>query len=152
ELPPLYLKILELLSPTKLACFLFLFGALGTLCLKFLPGYLSAIPALVLGWILANLFFKMLGAMFSRMDSSSNFSKESLIGAQGELTLSIQDGGLGEVLIQTGTSRYPATAKAAKPEQNIKKLTKVIVVDIKDGIFLVEPFEDDPLLTEAGKT
>lgn len=146
-----YLKAVELLSPTKLSLFLFLFGAIGVVCLKFLPVYLSLLPAAIGGWVLANWFFHFMGRTVARMDSSTNFRKESLIGSIGELTLSVQDGSLGEVVVSTGTSRYTAPARARKAEQSIKKLTKVIIVDIKDGIFLVEPFEESSLIFEGSE-
>lgn len=143
EVPALYLKVLDILSPTKLAFFAFMFGAIGFVTAKFLPGYLSIAPAAILGWIFANLFFNIMGRVFSRMNSSTNFKRESLIGAIGELSLSIENGGIGEVVVRTGNSRYNFTAKPATEGQSIKKLTKVIVVDVKDGIFVVEPFEEE---------
>ncbi len=91
---------------------------------------------------MANVFFNLMGNMLSKMNSSTNFSKDQLVGALGELTLSISDGGIGEVVVNTGNSRLSATAKAFKDGQTIKKLTKVIFVDYKDGIFFVEPFDD----------
>lgn len=142
EVPSLYLKILDVLSPTKLSFFLFLFGAIGTVSLKFLPGFLSLAPALIIGWVLANLFFNILGTVLSKLGSSTNFKKESLIGSIGSLTLSIQDGSVGEVLLDTHNSRYSSAARTRNKDQSIKKLAKVIVVDIQDGIFIVEPFDE----------
>ena len=142
ELPEVYLKILDVLNPTKLAFFAFMFGAIGFVAGKFLPGYLSLAPAVVLGWLLANLFFYLMSSVMSRLHSSTNFKKESLIGATGELSLSIESGGIGEIVVRTGNSRYNFPVRSANAEQSIKKLAKVIIVDIKDGIFFVEPFEE----------
>lgn len=142
QVSPLYLKILDLLSPTKLACFAFLFGAIGFLSAKILPGYLSLVPAVFLSWFLSRLMFEFMGAFLSSMYSSTNFRKESLVGALGELTVSIEKGSIGEVLVSTGNSRYTSRAKCLGQDETIKKLTRVIVIDIKDDIFIVEPFED----------
>jgi membrane protein implicated in regulation of membrane protease activity len=140
----LFLQILDILNPTKLALFIFLFGAIGVLSVKSI-GLISLAPAIIMGWVLANVFFNLMGSILMRMHSSTNFSKQSLVGAIGELTISIPPSSTGEVVIATGSSRYSAAAKCSDPEQTIKKLTKVIVVDIKDGMFFVEPFEDTDL-------
>lgn len=142
EISTAYLKVLDILNPTKLAFFAVMFGAVGFISIKLLPGYLSLIPAILVGGLFANLFFNLMGMFVSRLHSSTNFKKESLIGAIGELSLSIESGGIGEVVVRTGNSRYNFPAKPAIAEQSIKKLAKVIVVDIKDGMFYVEPFED----------
>jgi membrane protein implicated in regulation of membrane protease activity len=139
------LKAIEVFSPTKLAFFSFLFGAIGFISLQFLPGYLSFAPAAIGGWVLANWFFGLMSNMMARMYSSTNFKKESLVGCTGQVTVSIEEGGIGEVLITTGNSRYTSAARAKGDQQTIKKLAKVIVVDIKDGIFLIEPFDDPDL-------
>ncbi len=149
EVPALYLKILDVLSPTKWSFFLFIFGAIGIISLRFLPATLSLVPATLGAWVLANLFFGIMSTILSKMNSSTNFRKEQLIGSLGELTLSIEDGGMGEVLINTGNSRLSNAAKAFKPGTTIKKLTKVIIVDYKDSIFYVEPFDDQNFTVDA---
>ncbi len=80
-----------------------------------------------------------------RIGTSTNFTKESQIGALGQLTLSIDNGGLGEVMIASHGSRYSGPARPYEKGQTIKKLAKVVVVDIKDGIFIVEPFGDEDI-------
>lgn len=120
--------------------------------MRFIPGYLSMIPAVLVACLLANLFFTMLGSIFARLNSSTNFKKEYLIGSTGELSVSIEAAGVGEVVISTGNSRYTSRAKAADTQETIKKLAKVIVVDIKDDIFIVEPFNDASLLTDDEQT
>lgn len=145
DVPSVYLKLLDILSPTKLSFFLFLFGFIGYFALKVLPGYFSLAPAIVLGWFLANAFFNILGTILLRIGTSTNFTKESQIGALGQLTLSIDNGGLGEVMIASKGSRYSSPARPYQEGQTIKKLAQVVVVDIKDGIFLVEPFDDEDM-------
>ena len=81
--------------------------------------------------------------MLLRMNSSTNFKKENLIGSVGELSLAIEAGTVGEIIVRTGSSRYNFPARAGNAEQTIKKLMQVIIVDIKDGIFVVEPFEEN---------
>ena len=140
----LFLQILDIFNPTKLALFTFLFGAIGVVSIKFI-GVISLAPALILGWVLANVFFNLMGSILMRMHSSTNFSKQSLVGAIGELSISIPPGSTGEVVIATGSSRYSSAAKSSDPNQTIKKLAKVIIVDIKDGMFFVEPFDDNDI-------
>lgn len=113
--------------------------------MKVLPGFLSLAPAAVLGWFLSNAFFNVLGTFLMRIGSSTNFSKDSLIGSIGQLTLSIDNGGLGEALITKSGSRHSGPAKPYKEGESIPKMAKIIIVDIKDGVFLVQPFDDHDL-------
>ena len=140
-----YFSILSLLSPTKVALFLFFAGAIGVLTIHSFPwlGNFSLIPAAVLGYFLARIVLNALNYFVSKMDSSTNFKKESLIGTTGQLVLSIEAGKTGEISVANKGGRHNAPARAAKEDQEIKNLSKVIVVDCRDGIFYVEPVEDD---------
>lgn len=136
-----YFKALSLLSPTKLSVYLFFIGSIGVLTLHLFPflGSMSLIPAVVLGLGFGRILLNVLGKFASSLHSSTNFKQDSLIGSVGELILSIEPGKIGEVVISTKGSRHNARAKSKDPGKSIKSLSKVIICDVQDGVFLVEP-------------
>lgn len=141
----LYFKLLKAVSPTRLSLFLLFAGATGTLSLKLMPflGLISLIPALLVGAVISNAMFNALGLFMTKLSSSTNFQDESLIGTVGELTLPIGPNNMGEIVISNINGRHNGPAKPYNPDQEIKKLTKVIVSDYRDGIFYVVPYEDE---------
>lgn len=143
----IYWKIVSALSPTKLSLILFFAGCVGLLTLKNLPwlGYFTLIPAFGVGYILARILLNMLNAFVSRLHASTNFGKDSLIGTIGELVLSIEPGKTGEVILAGKSGRHSAPARSENVELEIKKLSKVIVVDCRDGVFYVEPMPESEL-------
>ncbi len=140
-----YFKALSLLSPTKLSVYLFFIGSIGILCLHLFPflGYISLAPAVVLGFGFGRILLNVLGKFASSLHSSTNFKQDSLIGSQGQLILSIEPGKIGEVVISAKGSRHSAPAKSKDPSRSIKSLSKVIVCDHQDGVFLVEPVSEE---------
>lgn len=140
-----YFKALSLFSPTKLAIFLFFFGATGVSILQFLPGlgHITLIPAIIIGWALGKVLLNLLSKFVSGLHSSTNFKQESLVGTVGELILSIEPGKTGEILVSTRGARHNAPARAKDPNMAIKNLSKVIICDQANGVFLVEPLKDE---------
>lgn len=140
-----YFKALSLFSPTKLAIFLFFFGAVGVVILQFVPliGHLSLLPAVIVGYGLAKILLNLLSKFVSGLHSSTNFKQESLVGTVGELILSIEPGKTGEIMVSTRGARYNAPARAKNPDEAIKSLSKVIICDHAEGVFLVEALKDE---------
>lgn len=140
-----YFKLLGLFSPTKLTIFLFFFGAAGVVTLHFFPllGHLTLISSAIIGHFLSRLLLDSLGRFVSGLHSSTNFKQDSLIGSAADLILSIEPGTTGEIIVKTRGSRHSAPARAKNPEQSIKNLSKVIIADYKDGVFLVEPLPEE---------
>lgn len=140
-----YFKALSLFSPTKLAIFIFFFGAVGVSILQVFPGlgHITLIPSALLGYALGRILLNVLSKFVSSLHSSTNFKQESLVGTVGELIISIEPGQTGEVVISTRGARHNAPAKAKNPEQSIEKLSKVIVCDHANGVFLVEPLKEE---------
>lgn len=139
-----YFLLLRLFSPLRLSLFLFFFGASGILALQILPAlsFISLIPAIVIAVLFTNFLFSAMSAILSRLNSSTNFQDQNLIGTVGELTLSVGPTSTGEITISGKNGRHSGPAKPFKDGQEIKKLSKVIVSDYRDGIFYVEPFEE----------
>lgn len=140
-----YFKLIGLLSPTKLSVYLFCFGAVGVFTLTFFPflGYLSTLPAALIGYGIGRMIFNLFSALVKKMHSSTNFKQDNLIGSTGELILSIEPGKLGEIVVSTGGSRHSAPARCIDANQSIKGLSKVVICDLQDGVFLVEKVPDE---------
>lgn len=140
-----YWKVVSALSPTKLSLILFFAGAIGLLTLRAFPwlGFFTLIPATLLGYFLARILLNVLNAFVSRLHASTNFREDSLVGTVGELVLSIEPGKTGEVILAGRSGRHSAPARAQNTDLEIKKLSKVIVVDCKDGVFYVEPMTEE---------
>ena len=141
----LFFKILGIFSPTKLAMYLFFFGAVGVCTLAIFPflGFISLLPAIIFGYGIGRILLNALSRLFSSFNSSTNFKQESLIGAQADLILSIEPGTLGEITVSTRGSRHTAAARAKDPDMAIKNLSKVIICDRQDGVFIVEPVQEE---------
>ncbi|MBX9573618.1 MAG: hypothetical protein K2X77_32250 [Candidatus Obscuribacterales bacterium] len=142
-----YWKVVSALSPTKISLILFFTGAIGLLTLKAFPwlGIITLIPSLIVGYFLARILLNVLNAFVSKLHASTNFNQDSLVGTVGELVLSIEPGKTGEVILSGRSGRHSAPARAQNSEVEIRKLSKVIVVDCKDGVFYVEPMTEDEL-------
>lgn len=139
-----YFKLLGILSPTKLAIFLFFFGSTGVMMIQLLPalGLLTIIPSALSGWLISKIVLGVMGNFVSRLHSSTNFKQESLVGTVAKLNLSIQPGSLGEITFTTPGGRYNGRARAKNKEQAISNFSKVIICDIENGVYVVEPAED----------
>ncbi|MBX9690633.1 MAG: hypothetical protein K2X27_28215 [Candidatus Obscuribacterales bacterium] len=140
-----YFKTISFLSPTKISLYLFFIGAIGVTTLTLLPalGYFSLIPALIVGYAIGRAILNVFGLFVSKLNASTNFKQESLVGSVGDLILSIDPGQIGEVVVSTRGSRHSAPARARKSDLTIKRNSKVIICDFQDGVFLVEPVEED---------
>jgi membrane protein implicated in regulation of membrane protease activity len=145
------LFILKILSPSTIASFLFCFGMFGIIVSRSLPflGALSLIPALLLGFIGYKAMSAFLSGIISRMQSSKNFTDEQVIGKMAEVTVPLSKGKTGEITFVAGSSRQTSSARSLKSDQSFKAGSRVIISDVKDGIFLVEPWTYD---LEAGET
>ncbi len=139
-----YFKALGILSPTKLAMFLFFFGATGVMTIQLAPtlGLLTIIPSAMAGWLISKIILAVMGNFVSRLHSSTNFRQDSLVGTEAKLNLSIEPGTLGEITFTTKGGRYNGPARAKNKELAISNLRKVIICDIENGVYVVEPVED----------
>jgi hypothetical protein len=137
------LTVLKYLSPTTIATFLFCFGFAGIMFSRGLPflGWLSLIPALIGGIIIHKLISRLLARITRSLHTSSNFREESLIGRMAETTCSIPYGRMGEITYKIGAIRHTAPARSYKEGVDISKTASVIISDIQDGVFYVEPSE-----------
>ena len=114
--------------------------------LKILPmlGQLTILPAVIGGWLLASVALNLISLMLRKLGSTTtSFKQESAIGIVGDLTTPIAPGKTGEITFVVKGGRTTAPARCRNQAIEIKKLSKVIIVDIENGIHFVEPYDED---------
>lgn len=141
----LFFAITKILSPLKIALLLFNFGAAGIVISKSFPALSlwSPLPAAIISYFLSNLIFYLLGRMIRSFEKTDSFRKDDAIGQVGQLTVPIFPGATGEITFMIRGSRTNAPAKALKTEGELAKSTKVIIADIRNGVYYVEPYDGD---------
>lgn len=139
-----FLAITKILSPLKIALILFFFGAFGIFLSHALPAFslFVPLPAALLSFGVSNMMFAVLGKIMRKMEHTNSFQKHEAIGQIGQLSVPIFPGGTGEITFVAKGGRTHAPAKAIQSDHEISKSTRVIISDIKDGVYYVEPYSD----------
>ncbi|MBY0548017.1 MAG: YqiJ family protein [Candidatus Obscuribacterales bacterium] len=139
-----FFLMMRFLNPMRIALILFLFGLTGFVVLRAAPwsGGLSLLPAAVVGLVAGNFFLAILGRLMSRMETSDSYRKEDAVGAVGQLTVPIAENGTGEIVFVFAGSKSAAPARAYTAGTQIGKMSKVIITDIRDGVYYVEPWDE----------
>ena len=138
------MTILRVISPTTIAIFLFCFGFSGIVFSRTLPflGWFSLLPAILGALILQALISRLLSKITRSLHTSTNFREESVIGLPAEATCAISAGRMGEITFRIGASRQTGPARAAKDGVQIAKTQQVIICDVREGVFFVEPSDE----------
>ncbi|HEY9712623.1 MAG TPA: hypothetical protein V6C72_04090 [Chroococcales cyanobacterium] len=138
--------VLSLLSPMTIATFLAFFGLAGLTVAYTWPwlGIVTLVPALGTALGLSFCFRKLLALMMRHMHTSSHAKTTDLIGQVAEVNIPMHDGRQGEVTYVIHSKRINHSARPTKGDMDIAKGTKVLIVQVKDHMVLVEPY--DPLL------
>jgi hypothetical protein len=137
------LLVLKITSPYTVACFSFFFGLTGLILSKYTPlGIFALIPATILGVIGYRAMTAVMNNVADKLYSSSTHKEEDVIGTVAELTVPIAPGRTGEIIYLNHKTRHVAPAKAKDPTSELSKTSKVMIADIVDGVFIVEPYED----------
>jgi hypothetical protein len=143
------LLILKLCSPTTVAMFGFSFGFAGMLMLKFVPalGTLSLLPATISGVIGYKVMCYLTNAVAEKLYANASYKTEQIIGHIGEITVPISAGRTGEIIYLAGKVRSTAPARGKTPDTACPTSSRVMITDVEDGVFIVEPYLDEALLS-----
>lgn len=138
------LLMLKLTSPSTIAMFAFGFGLSGLIVQKYfsLIGAWSVVPATISGVMAYKVMCLATNAIADKLYASSNYKTEQMIGHGAEVSVPISDGRMGEIIYLNGRVRSTAPAKAANSE-TLKAACKVVITDVRDGVFFVEQSTDD---------
>lgn len=102
---------------------------------------MAAGVAAILGAIMSGIMYLIMVAIFKAGEASTDFNTKDTIGEQGEVTISIQKGKIGQVLVITETrGRTLVTATA---DQDIPVHTRVNIVGISGDRVIVELTQGD---------
>ena len=126
--------------------FLFAFGAVGVLLNfawrvdKELLAFVIAMATGMFAWGLSYAAFTYL----RRTDSGQMPGDALLVGRIGEVSLPILKGGTGKIVVSKAGQTQELLAKPLDEDApNPETWNSVIVVDIRDGVALVEPFSEE---------
>ncbi len=138
------------LSPMRIALWLTFFGFSGFFIEHFLPllSLLTLIPAILIAILSAKLFNNFICWTIDSLQSPTMHSQDDLIGTIAEVNLPMTDNQIGEIVYMVDSGRINCAAKPAKPGLVFKRGTKVMIVEIKNHIALVEPVTDPVLLED----
>ncbi|NGQ95277.1 serine protease [Brevibacillus sp. SYP-B805] len=135
---------IPVLQPVILVSGVTAFGGCGILLSRltaYAPGIVLLL-SLMGGAILAVLSYFFWIKPMEKTESSTGYSMQELTGRLGLVSTSIPASGLGEVLVTmvSGTTHHMASSLEQKP---IPEGTKVVVVEVKDHVLYVVPFEKE---------
>lgn len=137
---------LTLINPTTLSAFCVWFGVFGLFAwrlLPFLPVTFTLPIAIAAGLLGTKLTLYLMGAVVNRMFSSASFQQDTLIGAEAEVTVSIDAIRTGEITCLARGPRYSLSARSLRPEDTFKRGARVIISDIRSDIAYVERWPED---------
>lgn len=115
------------------------FGATGYLLVRFTPLYLTlgcALAAGIAGGTLMHLILAKIRAGDRRMDAA----EYSLEGKIAQVTVSIPEQGVGEVVLALAGSRRSEAARSTEG-QAIPQGSEVVIAEYRDGFALVTPLD-----------
>ncbi|GER66732.1 NfeD family protein [Weizmannia acidilactici] len=131
------------IHPALILAFFTFFSAGGYILEKLTPlSHLLIITiSIVIALILDTLLNVFVFVPLSTAEESLAYTEESLKGRVGKTILSIPKGGFGEVVIdsKTGTISKPA---ASVQDTQIEEGTQVLVIEVKNGVLYVVPYEN----------
>ena len=143
--------LISWLNPMRIAILLTFFGLVGLLISRLFPflSFLSLIPAILAGIIVANLFSASIHWLMDHIESSGVHNQEDLIGIAASVSIPILANKIGQIVYVADASRCQCSAKSATAGLDIERGEKVTIVGMEDHIALVEPIRDPILLGES---
>ncbi|WP_285765985.1 NfeD family protein [Peribacillus sp. SI8-4] len=138
------LEMPDIFNPTLIFSFLTVFFASGFL-LESLTGLNSAMNA-VISLLLALSIVTLLNVFvlipISSAEESLTFHDNDLRGRVGRVLTSVPVDGFGEVLIESISGSIAKTAASYKNEEIVSD-TKVLIIEVKNGVIYVMPHENE---------
>lgn len=129
-----------IMSPMVVSSFFVGFGMIGLFCAYVMPlfGFLTLLPAVIGGIASTTLMRAMLRYLIKEGAVTTNARVSELPGQLAEVVVGITPSGVGEVSYVVHSKRLTSAAKSATGEE-MKKGTKVLIVQTQDHLVLVEP-------------
>lgn len=140
------------LSPTVLSSFFAGAGGIGFLCIHSWEfGFWSSIlVALVAGVAFGGAVFVAIGWMFRVTQGTSLVSQGELIGVEGEVSIAIPSGSLGEISFVKAGQRCVRAARCADAAA-VPRGARVVIKSVSSSEFIVEETRDSWLGRTKGR-
>ncbi|MFF2909085.1 protease [Paenibacillus sp. NPDC057934] len=133
----------DFLNPTVVAGAVTVFGGAGILLTRYSTlddGPIVALSLLTAAFMGVLLFLGFVKPM-DKSQTSNGFSMQELPGMIGEITVPIPAKGYGEIMVKFGAGNSLHTASSFD-HRPLLAGTKVVVVDVNEGVALVSEFEE----------
>ena len=119
-----------------------IFGGAGVLLTQYtaLGTWWTAVSALAIALALSAALHFFYFKPMKAAENSTAFSLSELVGSIVEVTVPIPAQGYGEVMVSLGTGRTNQIA-ASWERKAIPRSSKAVVVEVKDGVLYVSPYE-----------
>ncbi|SES66510.1 hypothetical protein SAMN05216389_101312 [Oceanobacillus limi] len=130
------------LNPALILAFIIFFSATSYVFEVITPlsSLFIAVIAIIISFLLDILLHFFVLVPLSSAEESLSYTEESLKGRVGKIIIPIPEEGFGEIVIESksGTISKPA---ACYEKTAISEGTQVLVLDIKEGVLYVTPYE-----------
>ncbi|WP_408007592.1 NfeD family protein [Pseudalkalibacillus sp. A8] len=132
-------------NPTLILSFITIFSACGYLfeIMTGMNSWLILIVSVLLAFLSVTLLNIFVLIPLSSAEESNTYAIEDLQGRIGQVITSIPSDGYGEVLI-SGNSGNIAKSAVSLDDQPIKAGSEILVIETKDGVLHVTPYESSP--------
>ncbi|NBJ70424.1 MULTISPECIES: NfeD family protein [Clostridia] len=139
-------EVLPIANPILILAFITFFSATGYLLetLTSMSSFLIIITAIFIALILDTILHVFILIPLASAEESLGYTEDSLIGRVGKIIIPIPADGYGEVVIESKSGRIskPVTAYHNQP---IPEGAEVLILEIKEGVLYVEPYDKNEL-------
>ncbi|MDF2926809.1 MAG: protease [Paenibacillaceae bacterium] len=134
---------LDFLNPTVFAVGVTVFGGAGIMLTRYtaFAGLFAALAALVIAGVIAYTVGRFYVKPIKKSENSTAYSMVGLSGRIGEVLTGIPVNGFGEVLVKVGAGNTNHVA-ASFDGNAIQAGTRIVVVEVKNGVLYVSRFEN----------
>lgn len=131
-----------IINPILMLTFLIFFSASGFVLEKISPISSPLIigASAIISFVLSALLNIFVLIPMSNAEESLSYTTESLIGRVGKIIIPIPEDGFGEIFIESKSGRISKPA-ASMENHAIKEGQHVLVLEVKDGVLLVVPYD-----------
>ncbi|MFD9627004.1 NfeD family protein [Peribacillus muralis] len=138
------LELPDLLNPTLIFSFLTVFFASGFLLesLTEINSVMNAAISLLISFSIVTLLNVFVLIPISSAEESLTFHDNDLRGRVGRVLTSVPVDGFGEVLIESISGSIAKTAASYQNEEIVSD-TKVLIIEVKNGVIYVMPHENE---------
>lgn len=136
------------LNPVLILSFITFFAAIGYILEYITPlhSIIVAVIAIILALLLDTLMNVFILVPLSTAEESLSYTEESLKGRVGKIIIPIPEDGFGEIIIESKVGMISRPAAAIENE-TIAEGEKVLVLEVKQSVLYVVPYEYDKLNT-----